>query len=405
MNQIFVEKCNASWQSMKGSGRQGDPILVDRAADVDSIFRIGRARCNGGPTQFIFGPGIFPFSGAWAHPETGYCQLKTGDQLIGSGKHATVFQLENPANVTGGQLRPDIQLFNAGCPVGFGPRADGVIIRDLTIDGNQGQIRNDLMPQSGIRIFGSDALIENVRVKGLRGSEKPVANSTGAIPYEAFGISFEFGSGNIVRRCEVNDCEPGSYLSAFSSCNAGMKLNVFEQCTAAGFSNNHAAFTVYGGTVIRECTAMGFRSAIYNDTDEVSDVVVRDCLMLTERVAISIVSTKGFRKQAIRIHDSKFIFSERATEPIGLELYDKAPIPIPGTFSAIRMEGCAFEIAAGKPRKFYLVTANGQLGPVRLANLDCPAETGSNVRGNQIEQSGIRAGGMLRPSGILGAIV
>jgi hypothetical protein len=72
---------------------------------------------------------------------------------------------------------------------------------------------------------------------------------------------------------------------------------------------------------------------------------------------------------------------------------------------AIRMEGCAFEIAAGKPRKFYLVTANGQLGPVRLANLDCPPETGSNVRGNQIEQSGIRAGGMLRPSGILGAIV
>jgi hypothetical protein len=399
MNQIFIEKCNAPWQTMKGTGRQGDPILVDRATDVDSIFRIGRARCNGGPTQFIFGAGVFPFSGAWVHPETGYCQLKTGDQLIGAGKHATIFQLENPANVTGGQLRPDIQLFNAGCPVGFGPRADGVIIRDLTIDGNQGQIRNDLMPQSGIRIFGSDALIENVIVKGLRGSEKPVANSTGAIPYEAFGISFEFGSGNIVRRCEVDDCAPGSYLSAFSSCNySGLKFNVFEQCSADGIIDNHAAFTVYAGTVVKECTAIGFRSAIYNDTDEISDVVVRDCIMLVERVAISLVSVKGARKKSIQIHDSKFLFSERASEPIGLELYDKAQIPSSGTFSEIRMEGCTFEIAAGKPRKFYLVTANGKLGVVRLGNLDCPEETMMNVGLNLIQHAGIRAGGVtIRP--------
>jgi hypothetical protein len=405
MNQIFVEKCNAPWQSMKGSGRQGDPILVERAADVDSIFRIGRSRCNGLATQFIFGAGIFPFSGAWAHPETGYCQLKHGDQLIGAGKHSTIFKLENQINITGSNIRPDIQLFNAGCPQGFGPTADGVVIRDLTIDGDFRNLRDDLMPQSGIRVYGHDAVIKNVRVMGLRGSEKPVVNSTGAIPYEAFGISFGFGSGHVVRDCEVCACAPGSYLSAFSSCEAGVKMNLFDHCMAEGGENNHAAFTVYSRTALRCCSAIGFRNGIYNDTDLIEDVWVRDCLMLVDRVGCSLVSLNGEKKMRIQIHDSQFLFTSRATEPIGMELYDRSSTPVVGTFGAIRVEGCAFRIEGGPARKFFLVTANGQLGPVRLLNVDCPAETVSNVWGNQIEQSGIRAGGMLRPSGILGAIV
>lgn len=406
MNQIFVERVNAAWQTMKGSGRPGDPILVDKAADVDSVFRIGRARCNGGPTQFIFGPGIFPFSGAWAHPETGYCQLKDGDQLIGAGKHATIFQLDSPVNVAGGKIRPDIQLFNAGCPDGFGPNAHGVVVRDLTIDGNYLNLRNDLLPQSGLRIYGSDSVIENILVTGLKGSEKPVTSNGITIPYEAFGISFGSGSGHRVRDCEVNQCSPGSYLSAFSSCKAvGMNLNVFEGCKADGGKNNHAAFTIYSGTVLNRCTAIGFRAGVYNDTESISEVVVRDCMLYCDRVGISLVSLGNERKEGIRIFDSKFLFSDLATEPIGLECFDKGQVMVPGTFQRIRIEGTEFAIFGGPQRKFWLATANGQLSQVRFDNLDCPPLTVSNVGQNQIEHTGIRTGGMIRPSGILQATV
>lgn len=384
MRTIYVNR-GPEFGLFKGDGSSRYPFIVSTAGDVDRIFLHGAFNPDE-PVRYVFGAGVFPFSGSWAMERAGYAHLHPGDQLIGAGIGVTRFELTNPVMVTQGKSRPDVHCISIGKHEG-GSMSLPVVVKDLTIDGNFEAHGPNVFVTSGLRVYQGTAMIENVEVMGLRGSLTQVRMPDGKIiPLEAFGISMQTGNGHSVRNCIVAKCASNSYLSAFSSC-AGSHLfpNRFTDCTAAGGVGNHAAFTVYSHTQIAGGHGAGFQHGIYNDTERIEAVFVRRSQLWSSRVGVGLVAVgQDEVKSDITIDQCRFGFESSDEPMIGLEMYDKRKVRVAPAFLDIRMLNCQFA-HVGDPRPFYLATGNGPIAGVLMRHLSVPEKTIVNFRGTPSE--------------------
>ncbi len=381
MKTIHIEQGTASGL-FSGDGSIRNPFMVSTAEDVDRIFLHGYTNSTK-PVRYAFGAGVFPFSGSWAMERQGYAHLRPGDQLIGSGMGVTTLKLTNPVMLTNGKKRPDVHGISVGDHRGSDFIATS-IVRDLTIDGNFAEHGADVFVTSGLRVYEGTAIIENVQVVGLCGSPVPVQMPDGKrIGLEAFGISFQYGSGHIARNCVVSKCASHAYLSAFSSC-AGSALhpNRFVDCVADGGVGNHAAFTVYSNTVLVGCRGGGFQHGIYNDTERVESVEAHRCHLWVSRVGIGLVAVgENETKRDIKIDQCRFHFPSGDGECIGVELFDKRLARTVPAFWDIQITNSEFT-KAGTPVPFYIATANGPVSGILIRQAEIPEVTKTNFRGS-----------------------
>lgn len=321
----------------KGSGSASDPYRVSTPQQFDDVFRAVHLRDGGPmPTVFRLMPGRYYTQGCWAHP--GFATLWASDALIGSTD--VVIAVSEPVRETNGVRRPDLHVVSAGSPYQAG---EFCRVEDVTIDGGfgLGVLAKDVFVTSGLRLYGSGSRVTRVEVDGIGGSYEPVTTPSGKMPLEAFGISFETGSGGRVRDCVVRSSTLSKrYVSAFSAAPAPFDGVVFEDCVAYG-REDHAGFTVYDGTVVRNCRARGFAYGIYNDTGNARRVLVDGGEFIVGRVGVGIVAVRpDDQKHGIKVRDARFYFDQVAW-PIGLELIAKPNWN--GRFQDINVRGCRFE--------------------------------------------------------------
>lgn len=371
---------------VKGSGRATDPYRVASGKQFDQIFRDIHLRAVGAePTAFRLMPGKYFTRGCWAHPN--FATLWRGDALIGSTD--VVIALADPVTETDGKQRPDLHVLSAGSPWLSGYQCR---VENLRIDGgfNDGAARKGRFVTSAFRAYGTGVHVSSVEVDGIGGSIEPVPTPSGAMPLEAFGISFEMGAGGRVRDCVVRSSTLSKrYVSAFSAAGASPDGVVFEDCLAIG-QEDHAAFTVYDGTVVRNCRAAGFGYGIYNDTGSARRVLVDGGHFEVGRVGVGCVAVKTFdQKHGFRIRDARFVFGS-ALNPVGIELIAKPGWD--GIFQDFSIGDCRFEADEGGVFTIISTDApSSKLVDIRIVDCVFPDPARLNVpEGNAVELFGNR---------------
>lgn len=408
LREVWIAPGNES--TAKGSGRASDPWRVSTPYQFDQIFRAFHTRPEGPmPMAFRLMPGRYYTQGCWAHP--GFATLWAGDALIGSTD--VVIAVSEPVRETNGVRRPDLHVVSAGSPYQAG---EFCRVEDVTIDGGfgLGVLAKDVFVTSGLRLYGSGSRVTRVEVDGIGGSYEPVTTPSGKMPLEAFGISFETGSGGRVRDCVVRSSTLSKrYVSAFSAAPAPFDGVVFEDCVAYG-REDHAGFTVYDGTVVRNCRSRGFAYGIYNDTGNARRILVDGGEFIVGRVGIGIVAVRpDEQKHGIKVRDARFSF-QMVRWPIGLELISKPEWN--ECFQDLNIRGCRFECDEDI-NPFTIVSTNApkdKLVAIKLNACIWPEPARINApEGNAIELainadwSGVyfekKSGLVASPSPIIGA--
>jgi hypothetical protein len=264
----------------------------------------------------------------------GFGALGRNCQLLGSGREETLIRLSADALWDSGDgPRKDINVLWLGAAYGNAP---GIVVRDLSIDGNKDAFPAD-RAIGGLRIWGSRCEVENVHVTGLRGNRE--------LELESFGISAtnniaapdgEDGLASFLG-CSVTGCEPGTYLTAFypgyvqkgSPIGRSLILNC-EAIDEGG--NSHAAFSFNQNTRIEGCRCIGFSNGLYCDTDEVQNVDVSGSDFGVSYAGFHLTSI-GTRDGSdpyrwnVKIHECTFrLKGQPETEIIGVLLDDTTEI-------------------------------------------------------------------------------
>ncbi|TXH46075.1 MAG: hypothetical protein E6Q97_30335 [Desulfurellales bacterium] len=350
--EVWIVPGNGS--ANKGIGTQCNPLRVTTPQDFDDVFRKKHAAHR--PTAYRLMPGTYFTQGCWAHPK--FATLFSGDALIGTT--GVNIYLSSPVTVTNGTKRPDLHVIGAGSPFEAGAecRIENVSILGLDYESEA----DDRFVTSGLRCYGQNCLVRNVEVNGLRGSYDPVQTVSGKIALEAFGISFETGQGCRAIDCRVDaHSEQNDYVSAFSAAPCLFDGVVFDRCAARG-AYQHAAFTVYANTVLRNCRSGGFAYGIYNDTGTIFDVSVDGGFFECNRVGLGLVATfPAGAKRSVWVNGARFMFPKWQSPPVGIELIAKPNVP-DLEFSDIAVTRCLFESES----RFTLVSTDA---PARLLKL------------------------------------
>lgn len=357
-------------------GRNGYPYQFSPQEYIDPALPV----FNQAAFTLKIGAGKFLHRGAWdwVNYNNKYAMVKLDCHLSGAGRW-TELCLSNPVQSTGGVIRPDVHMLGIGSDYMDGSRA---LVENLSLTANDNIPKNVLIT-SGIRAWGRDIRIRNVRITGIRGSFTPAGSLM--IPYEAFGISFGGSSqGNIVEDCYA---EGGNYFSAFSSAVSGAK---FVDCHAYS-QDGYAGFTVYDNTKAIDCSAHGFAYGIYNDTMDLSNVHVARSEFAVSRVCIGIVAvTPNDDKQSIKVVDCDFGISD-VGEFVGLELIDKSPNKT-ASFDDIEIVGCRFQCDP----LTIVSTDSKRVTGVRLVDCMFPKDCKMRANGNEIE--------IIRPRNLNGSL-
>lgn len=371
-----------------GTGTPSSPLRVSSPQDFDAIFRSRHTADGHSPTIYRLMPGEYRTQGCWAHPA--FATLWQCDAIIGSEN--VVLKLADPVTETNGTERHDVHVLGAGSPFESGNFCH---VEGIQIFGGGSELRDRrVFTTSGLRFYGSGCRAIRVDVGGLSGSIDPVPTASGVIPLEAFGISFASGERGRVRDCQVAGGPGGvSYLSAFSSAPASIDGVVFEDCAAHG-TFEHAAFTVYRNTTLRNCRGTGFGYGIYNDTGDVENVNVDGGLFFCDRVGLGLVATvTGGAKRSVIVDKARFRFPRRISKPVGIELILRSDSPNPD-FWNIHATRCEFS----SDDRFTLVSTDAParlLRLVRVSDSIIPLDTRLNVPDGHT----MRFTGLISPEG------
>lgn len=258
-------------------------------------------------------------------------------------------------------------------------------IEDLSLDGPTADEGQFYLVTAGIRGYGPTERItvRRVEISYLRGTVNP--SPIDGKQHEAFGISFDAGTGgHVVEDCLVSG-EPDTYLSAFSGVDGATKPVIFERCHA-DCGSGYAAFTIYDHTIVRDCTSSLFGYSIYNDTGNIANAVVEGGVFRSGRVAIGLVGDHDTTKANIRIQGA--YFSTSAQGAVGLELAARAAT---AKFRNIDVIGCRF--VQSHPSKLTIFSSNAN--PDNCASLnfrECtfPAGCVTNARGVKVSFTNCR---------------
>lgn len=359
----IYERPNEVWMAegrSDGPPRRGtwsDPHLVADANGFDRIFRSHYQR----PTCFRLHPGTYFTRGPWAFPGQNYVHFGGGSSLLGSGSAVTRLVLTDPVLETNGTPRPDTSVMWIGKPYGTDCN---LRVEGITLHANAGTLGSLVYPD-GIRIFGSEVVLRDVVVTGLRGRYPDPANPNDP-GFEAFGfllnnvpVAGSSDGGALIEDCAVRDCVPGTYVNAFSVGYVGsppdLRRSLVQRCHAQLGRDNHAAFTVCRSTTVRDCTASGVRNGIYNDTGEVEGLLVDGCDIQTHYAAVYFVGMQAIApKRNARIINSAFNYQPITNLPgIGVALIDQAG----AAFENVVVEGCTFQTPPNHPFALVLKQA------------------------------------------------
>lgn len=358
-------------------GRNGYPYLFRPSEYMDPALPLFHDEAF----RLKLGAGKFMHRGAWAWTEYNnrYAMIRSNCSLIGEGRW-TDLVLSDPVTSTGGKQRPDVHMIGVGSDY---VNADGAVVEGINLS-VASSVPKDVLVTSGIRGWGDDIRIRNVRVSGLRGSVDPVGPLS--IPYEAFGISFDLMGGHIVEDCYA---EGRNYFSAFSASFLG---TTFRDCRSESDSG-YAGFTVYNNTKVIDCEAKWFAYGVYNDTEDMSDVYVDRSTFIVRRVGVGIVSVdSNHYKCFLHVRDSHFVSSVASRDPwVGLEIIDKAGNT---KFENMEFVGCTFE---GDQLTIFSTNAKpGNVQGVRFIDCQFPKNCKLRANGNEIE--------IIRPRNLNGSL-
>jgi hypothetical protein len=258
-----------------------------------------------------------------------------------------------------GVLRPDkdTNVMWIGIPYSNnGP----ITVQGITFIGSQ-----SLFPAThnagGLVCWGNGCLVKDVKVKQLRGH--PVIKDVDPLGFEVFGIACRNAQsgpwlgpdgGDVIEDCEVSGCADHAYLSAiypgFGSFGRSFAITTIQRCTVDGGSRNHAAFSANVATHYKDCTARGFANGLYNDTSNVSDVIMENCTIDCNYAGVNIVGVpnKGTKKENIQVRGCTFNITPLAgAEAIGMALVEWEGDHTAMNWQNILMSDCRIEMLGG----------------------------------------------------------
>lgn len=306
----------------EGLGSALSPYVVHDCHGMDAIFR--RHREPG--TVIRLGRGVFVTAGALAFRQDGLCQLAPGVGLVGAGIDQTILRVV-PASFAHHTVEGKTYGEGLWCGAAYQLCRGGNRVEDLTFESTA-----TLPCLSGIRFWGGASVCRRVRVTGVFGSY------TEAL--ECFGISSanhpdESDNDGVLWEDCVVVAGRGDYVSAFSCghTRTSPRRSHLVRCHAQGLPPGtapaaavpwgHAAYIVNERVTLRDCVGVGFKHGVYNDTDDATDVVVRDSRFSLSYAGLALINQARTAKYELDVEGCAFGFVGQEGERIAAILWDE----------------------------------------------------------------------------------
>ncbi len=370
-----------------GSGTSVDPYRVTTSDDFDNVFK----KHYGTPTNFKLYPGNYYTKGTWNFKEQGYCYFSSYSSIEGFSSDTTVIHLSNDAIFEpDGVSRKDTNLFWVG---EMGLNNTNMSVKNITFHGHC-ETFGPSKYIGGLRVFGNNSIVDNVIIRGIRGSFSD--------KHESFGISTinnssgtwqGYDGGTIVTNCVVTDVPPYSYISAFShgyrSLGRPILPSSFINCKAFLTLDNHFAYSGCCQTTVRDCYCDGANYAIYNDTDDVNGWLIDGNTFNIQYCGIFIASTQpNMPRCNIKVINNTFKYgSKKPTSYIGLAILDSTTIT---QCSNIVIEGNTFITTLPDPNRFTIASISSpKLKSSRVTNNIVPQVTYQHIINTPVSELNI----------------
>lgn len=356
----------------QGTGTASNPFRLPDGC-LDGAFRMMNEKPNFHRLHLY--PGEYFTGGRWALGQA-KGQFARPFALTGEGPGQTIISL----------ISGDRQLKFAGQNRFTGvlwagtkeATVDGVTIADLAVHGNGLFAPDGLFVTGGIVIYGANARIRNVRVSGLKGSEKEGMEAFGILTNSA-ALSMENG-GTRIEDCDVRNGTSDYFTGIYCGHVMGPGINassIVRGCRVASLGQaSNIAFSFNSRTTFRDCSASNVRYGFYNDTDAVNDVLIDGCTCdEVEYAALALTATNATQKVGVSLLNSRFRYAQNPKDAIGLVLWDKSGS---GSFANILVENCSFE---SENLRFTVVSIFGsRIKNVRLVKNIIPDNAMQNLQ-------------------------
>jgi hypothetical protein len=305
---------------------------------IDTVLRNNRQP----GTTFQLMEGEYTTQGGFAFESNDLCVLAPGCFLIGAGSHLTKIKARNVDTKIGGKDAQYVELLTGGARtkgVSHAMRMEG-----FTLDCSEIKV-----PTVAIHIYSTCATVKDVVVQdvvGMRVWSGEVNEGFGILVNNA-AEALADGGNSIVDCRVITRALAGveNYITAvYMGCVKRPGLlhmaNHVTNVQVLAPTPAHAGFGVNDRTTITDCTSEGFIRAIFCDTDNAADVLVRnfsawDCNWALDFRAVA----EGTLRTRMVVADSRFVFKQSNTEWAQAILLEAAPNAY---IEQTRLQRCTF---------------------------------------------------------------